>query len=322
MGRHHGTSMKNVGGLEPIAACDMEPARLKVAADEFPGIKTYSKAEDMLADSRVQGVVVILPHNLHAPMALKALGAGKHVIVEKPFCLTESEADSMIGAARENEVSLVVYQNRRWDHNYLTAKKLVESGAIGKVFETQIDFGGYGNPGTWWRSDKKTSGGPLYDWGAHCIDWMLNIVGSKVVGVSGYFQKRVWHMVTNEDHCRVVIRFEGGEVANFCNSSLYAATKPGWIILGTTGGINFPTVFDKEATLTTVVDGRLQKAQVACEADDWDGFYRNLADHLQNGVPLICRPEQSARVIGIVETAEKSAAQGRELPFADKYFGK
>lgn len=323
MGKHHADSAVSTGGFQVIAVSDLDPSRRRQAEVELPGVKTYASQRAMLKNDDVQMVINITPHNVHAPTCLEALNAGRHVAVEKPFCTSQKEADAMITAAKRNKVMLAVYQSRRWDHHFLTAHKLVSCGTIGHVFETQIDFGGYGHPGTWWRSDKKISGGVLFDWGAHAIDWMLHIIPRQVVGVSGYFQPdRVWHMCTNEDHARVLIRFDDGSVANFSNSQINASGGVGWVILGTGGAIRFPTVFDQEATVVTFPHGKRCSMQVPCEPSDWNAFYRNVYDHLHHGLPLICRGEKSARVIGIIETAEKSYKAGRELPFRDVYFGK
>ncbi|MBI3991488.1 MAG: ThuA domain-containing protein, partial [Candidatus Omnitrophica bacterium] len=251
MGKYHSDSMLLAGGFKPVAACDIDPSRLKQAQTEIPGIKIYSDLEKMLEDKNVDIVVVILPHNLHFNAAMKVMKAGKGAVIEKPFCIKSEEADELIEVSRENKVLLTVYQNRRWDHQFLTAKKLVETGAVGDVFETQIDIGVFGYPGNWWRSDKEIAGGLLYDWGSHCIDWMLHIIRDKVVSVSGYSQKRVWHMVTCEDHFRVIMRFRNGGVANFSNSTIYAIPNPGWRIIGTKGTIHFPTIFDEQADLYT-----------------------------------------------------------------------
>jgi scyllo-inositol 2-dehydrogenase (NADP+) len=320
MGKLHGDHMKASGGFELVAACDTDPVRRHAAEQDFPGITTCTDSSDLLANKAVECIVCILPHNLHAQHVIAALRAGKHVIAEKPFCLTAKDAAAMLAEARKNKRVLTAYQNRRWDSHALTARRLVRSGVIGDVFETQIDLGSYAHPGDWWRSDKPISGGLVYDWGAHAIDWILQIIRDRVVGVSAYYQKRKWLMCSNEDHVRVILRFAGGAVANFANSQLYGATSPGWIILGTEGGLQFPTVFDDHATLTTYPHGVAQTTSVPCEPRAWPAFYENLADHVHHGAPLAVPPDSPARVISILETAEKSSKAGRELPFKDAYY--
>ena len=128
----------------------------------------------MLRKSDVELLVVILPHNVHAEVAVKCLKAGRHVVVEKPFAITVKECDAMIAAAKKSKVLLSTYHNRHWDSNILTIMKHLPK--IGRPFRWESHAGGYGEPGEWWRSYKKFSGGIIYDWGAHFTEWMLQVM--------------------------------------------------------------------------------------------------------------------------------------------------
>src|SRR5439155_25219263 len=111
MGKAHAGWM-TAAGLEPVAVSELDPARAAAAKADFPAIRTYAKVGDMLRDGGVDLVTVITPHNTHAPLALQCLKAGKHVITEKPFCLTVAEATAMIDAAKANGVMLSTFHNR------------------------------------------------------------------------------------------------------------------------------------------------------------------------------------------------------------------
>src|ERR1700733_7328168 len=117
MGKYHG-EMINAAGMQVVAACDVDPARMEIAAKDFPGIRTYTDIDALLEDPEVDLVILILPHNLHAPVAVKAANKGKHVIVEKPMCISVAQADAMIDAARANDVMLSIFHNRRWDGDF------------------------------------------------------------------------------------------------------------------------------------------------------------------------------------------------------------
>ena len=134
----------------------------------------------MLAMPDLDLVVNILPHNLHAPMTLCAWKPGKHVVLEKPFCITvaRSQRDDRRGTAEGLMLSL--FHNRRWDGDYLTIRDIIDRGLIGDIFHIECGQGNYGHPGFWWRSDKAISGGVMHDWGAHFLDWILNLVPSPV----------------------------------------------------------------------------------------------------------------------------------------------
>lgn len=307
MGRGHANWM-NEAGMQTIAACDTDPARMEAARRDFPGIRTYTDVSDLLRDEEVDLCVVILPHNLHAEVSIRCAEAGKHVVVEKPMCLTVAEADAMIDAARKNGVMLSVFHNRRWDGDYLAILEAVEQGWIGDVFQIEAYRGGYGHPGTWWRSDKKISGGAMYDWGAHFMDWILHLIPAEVVGVNGYFQKRVWMDVTNEDHARATVRFANGATADLELSNLSRAPKPRWRILGTKGAI-----VDEGGdafTMHVLYQNMPATVRVPYKKTDWGAYYRGIVAHLQEGAELQVKPEEARRIIAIFEAAERSAESG------------
>ncbi|GAH10259.1 unnamed protein product, partial [marine sediment metagenome] len=207
MGRMHLEGIADAAGFEGVAVCDIDPARCRAAKEEQNGIKTYPSAGALLRNSDVDLVVIVTPHNSHARLAIQCLNAGRHVITEKPFCITVKEANAMIAAAKKNKVMLSVFHNRRWDGDYLAIKDIIDRGLLGEIFHIEATMSGYGHGRYWWRSDKKISGGAFYDWGAHICDWVLGLVPSKITEISGHFQpKRIWHDITNEDHCNAVIR--------------------------------------------------------------------------------------------------------------------
>lgn len=310
MGKAHAGWMAE-SGIELAAACDKDPERAKAAGEDFPGIRTYTDYGAMLADGGLDLAVVILPHNLHAGAAIDCLNAGVNVVVEKPMCTSVDDADRMIAAAESSDKMLSVFHNRRHDGDFLTILDTVHKGLIGDVFAIEACIGRYGKPGTWWRSDKRISGGALYDWGAHFLDWILQIVPSQVDGVNGFFKSDYWTDVSNEDHTRAVLRFKNGCVADLEVSSLLSIPKPKWRILGTKGGIKV----EWDGSITVFVDFKGHLAQFELPAQDthWERYYENIAGHLLEGKPLAVTPEQSRRTISIMEAAEQSAQSGQTV---------
>ena len=316
MGKTHGDSIVEAG-MKIVAACDADANRVAVAATDYPGIKTYTDYNELLADPNVDLVIVILPHNLHAPVAIAAAKAGKHVVVEKPMCNSVAEADAMINAANEAGTMLSVFHNRRWDGDYKTILAGIERGTIGDVFHIEACMGGYHGPNNWWRDDKKISGGAMFDWGAHIIDWILHFVPQSVSGVDGYFHKLVWfENKTNEDHCELVIRFENGATAQVEISSIAALGKPRWRILGTKGAYAMPQ-WDKLEGYG-LIDGKVAKYDAPLQKSDWHAFYKNIAGHLMRNEELVVKAEQARRIISIIESAEESSTLKRTVEPAYK----
>ena len=319
MGKDHGEWMNSTPGLVTVAACDSNAGRMDAARKELPGIRTFTSLDEMLRMKDLDLVVNILPHNLHAETSLACLRAGKHIVSEKPFCITTEEATRMIRAARRSKVMLSVFHNRRWDGDYLAIRDLIDRGLLGDVFHIECFTGGYNRPGFWWRSDKTLSGGALYDWGAHFTDWILRLVNKRVTQVTGFFHKRLWNHVTNEDAAQAILRFEGGEMADLQQSSLAAAAKPKWRICGTLGGLvagGGDTVDVTSYASGLKFEGKIPaKPTYGCKE-----YYRNVADHLLMGEPLAVTAEQAREVIAVIETAERSSAEGRSLPLPPEVY--
>ena len=314
MGKGHAGWINATPGMRTIAMCDASPSRVEAAKTELPDLQGYhTRLEDMLAMPDLDLVVNILPHNLHAPTTLECLNAGKHVIQEKPFCLTVAEANTMIDLARAKGLMLSLFHNRRWDGDYLTIRSLIDKGLIGEVFHIECGQASYGHPGFWWRSDKAVSGGVMYDWGAHFLDWILNLVPARITQVTGNFQKRVWNSVTNEDFGQVYIRFENGCTADYITSHISASSRPQWRINGTLGAIerNWGDI-----TLISYANGFRQESAIKVTLPGYGSteYYRNVADHLLWGEELIVKPEQARRVIGIIEAGLLSSAKGVSVP--------
>lgn len=316
MGRAHATYISQTAGLELHSICDISPARTEAAREDFPALQTFNDVAQMLQSPDLDLVVVVLPHNLHAPIAIQSLQAGKHVVVEKPMCITVDEATRMIEAAREAGKMLSVFHNRRQDADYRLLRELiVDKQLIGEVFSVEMWGGGWGAPDPqWWRSSKSVSGGHFYDWGAHFLDWMLGLVPGAISSVSGHFHKRVWHEVTIEDQVQAIVRFESGCVANITMSSIAHAVKPRWWILGERGAI-----VDRGGYLEVTGDFQCDNYPATLHVpysghSEWQTFYTNIAGHLLRGEDLAVKPEQARRVIAILETAEHSSQQKRELP--------
>lgn len=224
MGKVHGGSMNRVG-FEFMAACDLDQARTEQAAHDFPGIRTYTNVQELLAQPDINLVTVITPHNSHAALAEQVLASGKHCILEKPMCILAEDAHRLVKLASEKGLMLTVYHNRRWDGWYLTVKDLIAKGMLGDIYHVEMYSGGYDVPKDWWRENKEISGGAFYDWGAHYIDYLLGLVPGKIKSVRGYIHNRVWHHKTNEDQVDSVIEFENGEVAHIEISSIARAEK-------------------------------------------------------------------------------------------------
>ena len=313
IGDEHNSAIKATNGLVLAAVCDTKPERLEAALKISPDAKTFTDAHQMLASGEIDLVVVSTPPNSHYSWAKEALNHGINVMLEKPMALTADQCDELMALARQKELLLVVYQNRRYDLDFLTMKQLIDTNQIGEVFHYESFVGGYSKPCSYWHSDAEVSGGAIFDWGSHFIDQIMSIVKSDVDFVSGLNQKRVWDHVTNADHAQVNINFKDGLQAVFINSDLAAARKPKFYVLGTQGAItgNWDESGDGSvADLPAIIslhraDGTNQVIQhVSVEPYS---FYASLVAYLNDATPMSIVAEQSRDVVAIMQAAEESA---------------
>lgn len=180
-------------GLELSAVVTSDAERGRAALDEYPGVRIVQSADALLAHGDdVDLVVISTPNRTHVPLALAAIAAGKAVVVDKPMAPTAADARRLIEEATRRGVLLTVYQNRRWDGDFLTVRRLIADGALGDVhrFESRFERWRPAPKGGWReRVDPAEAGGLLYDIGSHLIDQALLLFGG-VTGVHAELDRR------------------------------------------------------------------------------------------------------------------------------------
>ena len=336
MGYLHGLAATETEGLALVAAADSVSERLVAARTDFADLVAHDSAEALAADPAVDIAIIATPPVLHAELALQLLRAGKHVVIEKPMCLRRDDADTIIATAAEHDRVVTVHQSRRWDRDWLAVRHVIGTGEIGEVFNTETFVGGFEHPCRAWHSEESISGGAIYDWGSHHVDWILQLYGSSPARVLCSAHTRVWHDTTNADQLSLWMQWDDGREATFRQSDVCAIRRPKFHIEGTKGTIEGhyrPLVNDRvvpgrghvsdvshhaEAPVDLTVatyDGTLgvRETTVAPAPSPGWGFHRNLADHLLLGEPLAVRPEESRDVVAVLEAGHRSGRNGGEL---------
>ena len=310
MGKHHADLINSTYGMKTVSFFDLNKERMEQAKKDFPESRTYTDLNEFLNDKETELVVVVTPHNTHKDLAIASLNSGKNVVVEKPMCIKLKDADEMIETAEKKNLMLTVFHNRRWDGDFLAIEKVVKSQEIGKIFNIEIFFGGYGMPREWWRSEKEISGGIFYDWGAHFLYWLLLLVPSKIKNIYGIIQKRRWFNFSNEDEVKSIITFENGEIADVQSSSIASVPKPRWRILGEKGGILQTDVIKVYTYENGMIEKIIQPAKT-----EYFRFYNNVADHLIFREKIEIDVKIARNVIGIIDKTIESAEKGKILEF-------
>jgi predicted dehydrogenase len=336
MGYLHGLAATETDGLALVAAADSAGERLVAARADFPDLVAHDSAESLATDPDVDIAIIATPPVLHARLALALLRAGKHVVIEKPMCLRSDDADEIIRTAGDVDRTVTVHQSRRWDRDWLAVRHVVGTDGIGEVFNVETFVGGFEHPCRAWHSEESISGGAIYDWGSHHVDWILQLYGSAPAKVLCSAHTRVWHDSTNADQLSLWMQWADGREATFRQSDICAIRRPKFHIEGTRGTIEGhyrPLHADSVEPGRGHVEQISHHAEVPVDLDvatydgvmglttsivrpapdpGW-GFHRNLADHLLLGETLAVQPEQSRDVVAVLEAGHRSGANGGEL---------
>ena len=316
----HAHWIEAVEALRLLAVCTRTAESAIRARRDFPGVDTYTDLSQMLTRDDIELISVLTPHNTHAAIVIECLNAGKHVIVDKAMAITVAECDRMIEAARRARRTLAVFHNRRHDGNIRAITDVIRQGAIGQVFHAEFFAGGYGPPGSGWYDEEAASGGALYTYGPHVVDWLSLWVPGPPSQVAGFEHKLVWRQTSNADHAQAVIRYENGCVAEITVSRLAHLGKPQWYILGTQGAI-IDTAQGALAGYMRDVIGpsagsfRLRTAEGEREIpyleSDWVTYYVDMVSHLRHGAPVPVTAEEGRQSIAVLEAATRSAKRGK-----------
>jgi scyllo-inositol 2-dehydrogenase (NADP+) len=233
----HAQLIVRTPGLKLAGVFSRTEEKRAQAAREYQDVKTSQTYEALLADPAIHVVVVATPHDVHEPMVIEAAAAAKHVITDKIMAMTSAAGERMIAACRKAGVVFSVFQNRRWDSDYLTFRRVLERGLLGEVFSIDSAVTNYRNvlaqrdggtlPATpaRWRDSSERGGGPLHDWGAHLFDQALELCGTRVEAVWGDLQYRV-PALDVETSVDAVVRFAGRSPAGVdAEAPAYAGTR-------------------------------------------------------------------------------------------------
>ena len=314
--------VRQAEGLELYAVSTRDPERRRNAERE-QGVKTYPNIEELLEDPKVELVTLATPHHTHKELAIEAMDAGRHVVVDKIMCMDAREAEELIEASERNGVMLSVFHNRRWDWDYLTVRKAIDDGLLGEPYLFEVAILGYGKPGGW-RAEKARSGGILCDWPPHLVDQALQIVPSRVASVFCQIQYRKWP-VDIGSYAKMLIVFESGVLYQVEIGNLAAAGKPRWYVLGEEGALVKHGIDPQEgamirgdidaaeedpqqrARVYRLIDGKRQETVLEPVRGSWKSYYQNISDVLNKGADLIVKPRQIHEVMKVFDAASESA---------------
>ncbi len=305
-----------------------------ISASRYPKSTIVRSFDEIINDRDIELVIVNTPDSLHFDMAKQAIEAGKHVVVEKPFTKTSRDALELINLAKRFGVILTVYQNRRLDGGFLTVKKVIEEGLLGRLVEFEAHYDRYRNfirEGSW-KEDGDERTGVLFNLGSHLVDQTVVLFGKPRAVTAHLAVLRTGGRTTDNFD----IRFHYNNFNTYLRSSyLVREMGPQYIIHGTEGSFtksgrdiqeemltahhlpdepNWGKEPESEwGTLNTMVGGLHFHGKIETIPGNLVWFYENLYHVIREGDELLVRPEEGLLTIQILEACLESHSLKRTI---------
>jgi predicted dehydrogenase len=316
----HAPFIAAADGLELAAVTTRDPKRKRSAEESYPGVLVLDGPDDVFERAgNFDLVVVATPNRFHVPNTVAALEAGLPVVVDKPVTPTADEARRLIDAARDHGLMLTVFQNRRWDGDFLTVSRLVREGALGRVhrFESRIDRWRPQLTGAW-REHADEAGGLLLDLGTHLVDQALQLFGPAELVHAEIDARREGAEV--EDDVFLALQHESGERSHLWMSLVAAQPGPRFRVLGERSAFVKHGEDPQEAALRagrTPGDpgwgeeppeswgllGADDAQPIPTEPGNYVAFYDGVARSLRESGPPPVDPSDAVRVLELLEAA-------------------
>ncbi|HOO27463.1 MAG TPA: Gfo/Idh/MocA family oxidoreductase [Lachnospiraceae bacterium] len=332
MGNWHRELIERIEHLSVKGICDIKKERQDYAREL--GLEVYRSLKDVLEDPEIDIVLCAAPNDVHKEIVIQTLEAGKHIVCEKPAAIHAKDFEEMMAAQKTSR--LFVHQNRRWDEDYLTIRKVLDENLLGQVFQIESRVhGSRGIPGDW-RGMKEHGGGVVLDWGVHILDQALCMIEGKVKNVYA----AVTH-VTNElvdDGFMARLMFENGVeyIAEVGTSNFIPL--PRWYVLGCdgtavirdwelSGEVVRVTDWNKNDAMPVKTAAGLTKTMaprtedtIAAEAlpvvhSDIRDYYRNVMAVIDGVEEQKVKNEEVLRVLRLIEAIFVSAKEKQVVDF-------
>ncbi|GAA2802473.1 Gfo/Idh/MocA family oxidoreductase [Crossiella cryophila] len=314
-------------GLRLSAVVTANPERRSALRARHPEARVLDSAEDLFAArDEFDLVVVATPNRTHVPLALTAIEAGLPVVVDKPFAPSAEQARLLATRASAAGVPLTVFQNRRWDNDFLTLRKLLDQGRLGRVHRFESRFERWA-PTPWdnWRElpGAEEAGGILFDLGAHLVDQALQLFGPVTSVYAELGQVRA--DVRVDDDAFVALTHQDGTRSQLWMSALAAQLGPRFRVLGDQAGY---TKFGLDPQEDAMAAGGLpgspgwgtevqsawgqfgvgaESVRLETEPGAYQDFYAAVVAALREDAPLPVQPAEAIAALEIIEAAKRSA---------------
>jgi predicted dehydrogenase len=296
-------------------------------------VTVLATADETFALPEIDLIVIATPNSTHFELARKALSAGKHVVVDKPFTVTVADAAELISLAAQHRRLLSVFQSRRWDADFLTLRQILAQGLLGKVIQFESHYDRYRpEPRQRWREQAVPGSGIWFDLGSHLVDQALQLFGPPEAIYADLELQRTGAQAV--DYFHAVLRYGQSRVI-LSAGCLVISETPRFTVHGTSAGYTKFGMDTQEDSLkrgeapgspgwghdprlgglVSPSDGGVEVRQVPNLPGNYLAYYEGIRDAITVGAPNPVSPEDGLAVIRVLETGIKSAAARAELPY-------
>ncbi len=304
----------------------------------YPNVDVVQSLEAILNDKEIELVIVNTPNETHFDYTQKALLAGKHVIVEKPFTNTVEEGQKLIDLAKKLNLTLTIFQNRRWDGGFMTVREIIQSNALGKIVELEIHYDRFRNyiAANTWKEEPGVGSGILYNLGSHMLDQVIQLFGMPKsvdarIGIQrpegkvfDYYDLRLAYTDLNvivkssylvrEPGPQYIIHGVNGSFVKYGIDPQEEALKEGKIPAGANWGKEPEAFWGK---LNTQIGGLHFEGKIETLAGSYISYYQNVYEVIRDKKEMVVKPEQSLQVIKLIEAAMKSNVENRAIELSE-----
>lgn len=294
------------------------------AIPDYQGIPTSSKVEEAWLDDQVDLVAICSPNDTHYALTLSCLQAGKHVLVDKPMAGSLEEIQTLYDEAERQQKVLAVFQNRRFDSDFLTIKDIIQSGKLGKIVRVEVRYDRFKpelNPKKW-KEEVRSANGILYDLGAHIIDQMIDLFGEPERVMGRTYQERMG--TTIDDAFDILASYSNGPSVLLHSSLLAKEPLPRYVIYGTNGsflkyGIDVQEDHLKAGVLPTEARYGYEPADqngycfteegricVETRRGDWGSLFTSLSQAIQGKGPFVVTRKQMEAQFKVIASIQSN----------------
>ena len=317
--------------LTLAAIVTSNPERAAQAKQQYPDARIYASPDELWQNASALDLIVIAsPNSSHKPLAMAAMKAGLPVVVDKPLCASAEDGRELIAESKRSGVMLSVFQNRRWDGDFLTLQRLITSGELGEIRRFESRFERWRpEPKLGWRQSGGTedAGGVLYDLGAHLIDQALVLFGP-VEHVYAELDQRYPNAEVDDDSF-IALTHRNGVRSQLWMSSVAAHSGPRMRALGSKAAFVSHSLDGQEAALRSgnrpdkpdwleAIQGEDgvqvagdDKQPVALESGAYIDFYEAIGAAIQKGTTGPVDPADAVAGLEIVAAAKRSSELGQ-----------